>query len=154
MVVLRMKRMGRIRRPFYRIGAMDKRSPRDGRVIEALGWFDPITTDPEKTINLKAGRIHYWLSVGAQPSETVAALAPHFLEKIVRPWVISKVEDELGEAEPTLVAFLCEQVRTAAGPDAVTAELRPVLDDDAEAFAGDMWRFLVVSAMKCRAVMS
>ncbi|MAD20470.1 MAG: 30S ribosomal protein S16 [Planctomycetaceae bacterium] len=74
MVVLRMKRMGRIRRPFYRIGAMDKRSPRDGRVIEALGWFDPITTDPEKTLSLKAGRIHYWLSVGAQPSETVAAL--------------------------------------------------------------------------------
>jgi small subunit ribosomal protein S16 len=72
MVVLRMKRMGRIRRPFYRIGAMDKRSPRDGRVIEELGWFDPITTDPEKTLNLKVDRIHYWLSVGAQPSQTVA----------------------------------------------------------------------------------
>jgi len=74
MVVLRMKRMGRIRRPFYRIGAMDKRSPRDGRMIEELGWYDPITTNPEKTYNLKAERIHHWLSVGAQPSETVAAI--------------------------------------------------------------------------------
>ena len=74
MVVLRMKRMGRIRRPFYRIGAMDKRSPRNGRVIEQLGWYDPITTDPEKTYNLKADRIHHWLSVGAQQSETVDAI--------------------------------------------------------------------------------
>ena len=74
MVVLRMKRMGRIRRPFYRIGAMDKRSPRDGRVIENLGWYDPITPDETKRYNLKPGRIHHWLSVGAQPSETVAAL--------------------------------------------------------------------------------
>lgn len=74
MVVLRMKRMGRIRRPFYRIGAMDKRSPRNGRVIEELGWYDPITTDPTRIINLKADRIHYWLSVGAQPSQTVADL--------------------------------------------------------------------------------
>ena len=74
MVVLRMKRMGRIRRPFYRIGAMDKRSPRDGRVIENLGWYDPITSDDTKRYNLKPGRIHHWLSVGAQPSETVAAI--------------------------------------------------------------------------------
>ena len=74
MVVLRMKRMGRIRRPFYRIGAMDKRSPRDGRVIENLGWYDPITTDDTKRYHLKPGRIHHWLSVGAQPSETVAAI--------------------------------------------------------------------------------
>lgn len=74
MVVLRMKRMGRIRRPFYRIGAMDKRSPRNGRVIEELGWYDPITTNDDKRYNLKADRIHHWLSVGAQPSETVAAI--------------------------------------------------------------------------------
>ncbi|HMN97766.1 MAG TPA: 30S ribosomal protein S16 [Phycisphaerales bacterium] len=73
MVVLRLKRMGRIHSPFYRLGAMDKRSPRDGRVIEQLGWYSP--TAPEgKQMELKADRIRYWLSVGAQPSETAASL--------------------------------------------------------------------------------
>lgn len=73
MVVLRLKRMGRAHAPFYRLGAMDKRSPRDGRVIEQLGWFSPIAEEG-KQHNLKVDRIRYWLSVGAQPSETVGNL--------------------------------------------------------------------------------
>ncbi|MCH2135012.1 MAG: 30S ribosomal protein S16 [Phycisphaerales bacterium] len=73
MVVLRLKRMGRRHRPFYRVNAMDKRAPRDGRVIEELGWFDPLASD-DKQVSLKADRIKYWLSVGAQPSETVRNL--------------------------------------------------------------------------------
>jgi small subunit ribosomal protein S16 len=68
MVVLRLKRMGRAHRPFYRVSAMDKRSPRDGRVLENLGWFDPITVGQQHKLN--ADRIQYWLSVGAQPSDT------------------------------------------------------------------------------------
>ena len=73
MVVLRLKRMGRRHRPFYRVNAMDKRSPRDGRVIEALGWFDPVAPE-DKQLNLNVERIDYWLSVGAQPSDTVRSL--------------------------------------------------------------------------------
>ena len=73
MVVLRLKRMGRKHRPFYRLNAMDKRSPRDGRVIEELGWYDPVAPE-DKQISLKAERIEYWLSVGAQPSDTVRSL--------------------------------------------------------------------------------
>ena len=73
MVVLRLKRLGRTHRPFYRLNAMDQRSPRDGRVIEDLGWFDPIAPQ-DKQLNLKAERIDYWLSVGAQPSDTVKGL--------------------------------------------------------------------------------
>lgn len=73
MVVLRLKRMGRRHRPFYRLNAMDKRSPRDGRVIEALGWYDPVAPE-DKQLNLNVERIDYWLSVGAQPSETVRSL--------------------------------------------------------------------------------
>ncbi len=53
---------------------MDQRSPRDGRVIEELGWYDPVETDPEKRMDLNAERIRYWLSVGVQPSETVRNL--------------------------------------------------------------------------------
>ena len=53
---------------------MDQRSPRDGRVIEELGWYDPVEKDPEKRMDLNAERIRYWLSVGVQPSETVRNL--------------------------------------------------------------------------------
>ncbi len=73
MVVLRLKRMGRRHRPFYRINAMDKRAPRDGRVIEQLGWYDPIAPD-DRQLSVKIDRVDYWLSVGAQPSRTVATL--------------------------------------------------------------------------------
>ncbi|MCH2134449.1 MAG: 30S ribosomal protein S16 [Phycisphaerales bacterium] len=73
MVVLRLKRMGRRHRPFYRLNAMDKRAPRNGRVIEELGWFDPVAPD-DKQLSLKNERIEYWLSVGAQPSDTVRTL--------------------------------------------------------------------------------
>lgn len=73
MVVLRLKRMGRRHRPFYRLNAIDQRSPRDGRVIEELGWYDPIAAE-DKQLNLKSDRIDYWLGVGAQPSDTVKGL--------------------------------------------------------------------------------
>ncbi|MFO0826898.1 MAG: 30S ribosomal protein S16 [Phycisphaerales bacterium] len=72
MVVLRLKRMGRAHHPFYRLGAMDKRSPRDGRVIEHLGWYDPVAKDNQ--IKFDEARVKHWLAVGAQPSETVADL--------------------------------------------------------------------------------
>ncbi len=73
MVVLRLKRMGRIHAPFYRLSAMDKRSPRDGRVIENLGWYSPIAADG-KQHQLNMERVQYWLGVGAQPSITAATL--------------------------------------------------------------------------------
>lgn len=73
MVVLRLKRMGRKHRPFYRMNAMDKRAPRNGRVIEELGWYDPVAPE-DKQLSLKNERIEYWLSVGAQPSDTVRSL--------------------------------------------------------------------------------
>ncbi|NBB96488.1 MAG: 30S ribosomal protein S16 [Planctomycetes bacterium] len=73
MVKLRMKRMGRRHRAFFRINAIESRNPRDGRVIEELGWYDPIATTDEQ-LNLNRERIEYWLSVGAQPSETVRDL--------------------------------------------------------------------------------
>ncbi len=71
MVRLRMKRTGRTNRPFYRISAIDQRTRRDGKVIEALGWYDPIAKDPAKQIEINLDRVKYWLSVGAQPSDTV-----------------------------------------------------------------------------------
>ena len=73
-VRIRMKKMGRAHRHFFRICAMDKRSPRDGRVLEELGTYDPNITDVDARAVLKADRVDHWLSVGAQPSEKVAIL--------------------------------------------------------------------------------
>lgn len=73
MVVLRLKRFGRTHRPFFRLVVMDRRSPRNGRVIEELGWYDPIAPD-DRQLSIKTDRADYWLSVGAQPSRTVATL--------------------------------------------------------------------------------
>jgi small subunit ribosomal protein S16 len=68
-VHIRLKKMGRKHRPFYRLCAMDARAPRDGKVIEELGHYDPLVKDADARALLKGERISYWLSVGAQPSE-------------------------------------------------------------------------------------
>ncbi len=72
MVTLRLARFGAKKRPFYRVVATDSRAKRDGRFLEVLGTYDPLTDPP--TVNLKGDRIRYWLSVGAQPSDTVRHL--------------------------------------------------------------------------------
>jgi small subunit ribosomal protein S16 len=73
-VRIRLKKLGRRHRPFYRICAMDSRVPRDGKAIEELGYYDPMVKDADARAHLKADRIDYWLSVGAQPSEKVRVL--------------------------------------------------------------------------------
>lgn len=73
-VRIRMKKMGRRHRPFYRICAADSRSPRDGRVLEELGTYDPSVSDVDARVTLNGERVDYWLSVGAQPSEKVGVL--------------------------------------------------------------------------------
>ena len=73
-VRIRMKKMGRTHRPYYRVCAMDQRSPRDGRVIEELGTYDPMCPETDARVTLKNDRIDYWLGVGAQPSDKVAVL--------------------------------------------------------------------------------
>lgn len=74
MVRIRLKRTGRRHKPSYRVVAVDVRKSRDGRVIEELGFYDPGHKDPALRWNLKLDRVEHWLSVGAQPSETVAQL--------------------------------------------------------------------------------
>lgn len=72
MVRIRLRRMGAKKKPFYRVVVADQRSPRDGRFIENIGTYDPMTDPP--TIDIKSERAGHWLSVGAQPSEAVARL--------------------------------------------------------------------------------
>lgn len=73
-VRIRMKMMGRKHQPYFRICALDKRAPRDGRVLEELGTYDPLVKETDARALLKADRVDYWLGVGAQPSEKVAVL--------------------------------------------------------------------------------
>ena len=72
MVRIRLTRMGAKKRPFYRVVVADARSPRDGRFIEQIGHYNPMT-EP-KTLELKMDRVDYWLGVGASPSDTVGRL--------------------------------------------------------------------------------
>ncbi len=73
-VRIRMKKFGRRHRPFYRICAMDIRTPRDGRVLEELGTYDPMVPDVNARAVLNGERVSYWLGVGAQPSDKVKVL--------------------------------------------------------------------------------
>ncbi|WP_157001346.1 30S ribosomal protein S16 [Agromyces laixinhei] len=71
-VKIRLKRLGKIRAPYYRIVVADSRTKRDGRVIEEIGKYHP--TESPSFIEVDSDRAQYWLSVGAQPTEQVAAI--------------------------------------------------------------------------------
>ena len=73
-VVIRMKKMGKAHRAFFRICATDKRAPRDGRVLEELGTYDPSVPETDARATFNQERVAHWLSVGALPSEKVAVL--------------------------------------------------------------------------------
>ncbi len=71
-VKLRLRRVGKKKQPMYKVVAADSRSPRDGKFLEAIGIYNPLT-DP-LTLDIKEDRAMYWLNVGAQPTDTVKSL--------------------------------------------------------------------------------
>lgn len=74
MVTIRLSRGGAKKRPFYHVVVTDSRSPRDGRFIERLGFFNPVASGQEVALKLDTERLNYWLSQGAQTSERVSRL--------------------------------------------------------------------------------
>ena len=72
MVKIRLKRMGMKKKPFYRLVVTDSRNPRDGRFIEEIGYYNPVSEPVE--LKIDSERAKYWLGVGAQPTDTVRAL--------------------------------------------------------------------------------
>ena len=74
MVIIRLARGGTVKRPFYHVVVADRRSPRGGRYIERVGFFNPIATGGEQRLRVDLGRIDHWVARGAQPSERVADL--------------------------------------------------------------------------------
>ena len=93
-VKIRLKRLGKIRAPYYRIVVADSRTKRDGRVIEEIGKYHP--TENPSFIEVNSDRAQYWLSVGAQPTEQVAAIL-----KLTGDWGKFKGE---GETESRVLA--------------------------------------------------
>ena len=74
MVVIRLSRGGSKARPFYNIVVADKRNRRDGRFIERLGFYNPVASGQAESLRVAQDRLSHWLSVGAQPSDTVKRL--------------------------------------------------------------------------------
>jgi small subunit ribosomal protein S16 len=66
--------MGRRHRPFFRINAVDSRTPRDGRILEKVGYYDPLEKDVDKQIVLEKERVEFWLGQGAVPTDTVSEI--------------------------------------------------------------------------------
>ena len=88
---IRLRQQGRTNRSFYRLVVTDSRSPRDGKYVEALGWYNPIEDADDKKLSIKTDRIQHWLSVGAQLSEN----AEHLIRKSAPEIIQGQVEKEL-----------------------------------------------------------
>ena len=78
MVVIRLSRGGSKKSPFYHVVATDKRSPRNGRFLERLGYYNPMARGQAVALHLQVERIRYWISQGAMPSARVAYLIDHY----------------------------------------------------------------------------
>jgi small subunit ribosomal protein S16 len=88
MVRVRMTRKGTSKQSFFRIIVADERSPRDGRFIEQIGWYDPVTNPPK--VKLDVGRYKHWVGVGAQPTETVAQIAKRYEKQLAKAAAAAK----------------------------------------------------------------
>ena len=109
-VRIRMKQMGRTHRHYYRIVAIDHRQPRDGKVIEELGTYDPHVKEKSERVTLRPARIKYWQSVGAKASEQATAIFKKHLKK----WEEIEAQDAAKAAEEAAKAKAAKETEAAA----------------------------------------
>ncbi len=88
---IRLRQQGRNNRPFYRVVVADVRSPRDGKYVEALGWYNPFEEELDKMLSIKLDRIQHWLDQGAQLTEKTETLISKVAPSIVRKLVEKEV---------------------------------------------------------------
>ena len=88
---IRLRQQGRTNRPFYRVVVADCRSPRDGKYLEALGWYNPFATNESEELSIDAERTQHWISQGAILTESAAALLKKTAPSIVRGVVEAEV---------------------------------------------------------------
>ncbi len=108
MVRIRMQRMGRRHVNYFRINAIEKRVKRDGQVLENLGWYNPQAKDKAKQLHLEVDRIKHWLTVGAQPSDTVTNL-------LIAQGIIDGAEQK-AKLEKRIAAVKAAEAKKAANP--------------------------------------
>jgi small subunit ribosomal protein S16 len=113
-VRIRMKRLGRKHRPFYRICAMDSRVPRDGRVLEELGTYDPMVPHEDARALMSAERVKYWLGVGDLPTEKVKILIKKYGPEGTRLEAQKAALDRLAQDRRRVVPPLPESSEPAA----------------------------------------
>lgn len=147
-IKIRLKRIGRRNRPFYRLVVMDTRTRRDGAAIEELGWYDPILKDKSKNYSLKEDRILHWLGEGAQTSEVThrllkragLALRWHLMrqgldeksiEKEMQKWVLTK-EEALKKAQAKSEKKKTAEKEAAVKEEAETPAEEAVVEDTLE----------------------
>ncbi|WP_164199234.1 30S ribosomal protein S16 [[Micrococcus luteus] ATCC 49442] len=126
-VKIRLKRFGKMRAPYYRIVVMDARSKRDGRAIEEIGKYHP--TEEPSYIEVDTDRAQYWLGVGAQPSEQVAAIL-----KITGDWQKFKGlpgQEGTLKTKAAKAAFVAPEKGSVIIPEAITKKAKQ--SDAAEA---------------------
>ena len=115
-------RMGAKKKPFYRVVVKEKRSKRDGKYLENVGTYNPMT-DPAE-VNLNHERVNYWISVGAQPTETVASLIKHNPQQTEEEKAATmKAREEKAEAEKTAKAEAQKAEEAKAEAESVEAEI-------------------------------
>ncbi|MDU0314562.1 30S ribosomal protein S16 [Phycicoccus sp. M110.8] len=148
-VKIRLKRMGKIRAPFYRVVVMDSRTKRDGRAIEEIGKYHP--TEEPSVIEIDMERADYWLSQGAQPTEAVAALLKLSKEGNVKTKPAKPSKKELYEAAIAAAGKTSDDASGATTPkkraakkadepqadEAKADEAAPAADTDSGAAAAD-----------------
>lgn len=132
-VKLRLTRLGRRHRPFFRINAIESRAPRDGKILEKLGHYDPIEKDPAKQLVLNKERVQFWLDKGAVPSDTVSEILlrqgikhKYAKEKVVRRGRARDIVRAQGKP-------FTKAERTAAQGGADKAPEQPVSEGKAQA---------------------
>mgnify|MGYP006284201097 CR=1 FL=1 len=141
-VAIRMKRMGRKNREYYRICATDRRSPRDGRVIEELGTYDPHVSETDARCTLNGPRVDYWISVGAQPSDAVRVLIKKYgtngthlaqMEAARAKLALPRVVPDPGE--PAFVPVVKTDAPAEAAPEPTAEAEQPAAEAAAEVTA-------------------
>ena len=118
-VVIRLRREGALNRPYFKVVVADKRSPRDGKFIEIVGTYDP--KKPGNNSTLKLDRVEYWISKGAQPSDTVRSL----IKKNKNPEAAAKkaaAAEAKKAAKPTAAAKTEAPAAEPAAPEAPAPE--------------------------------
>lgn len=96
---IRLRQQGRTNRAFYRLVVTDSRSPRDGKYVEALGWYNPIESELDKMLLIKDDRVQHWLNLGAQLSEKAASLIKKTAPSIIQEQTEKKVAKKAKRAK-------------------------------------------------------